>query len=77
METGTRVAESTGRPDMRYAGRRKVTTCVRLDPQLLADIDASVQRTGTTRTALVEEAVRFFLWQWTEAERNVKEGSDE
>lgn len=61
MDTLTRVAESTGRPDQRFRSDRRPTISFRLNRSFLDQIDAAATRRGTTRTALIEEAVRLFL----------------
>lgn len=61
METATRVAESTGRPDRRFVEDRRPTVSLRLRRSFLEQIDVAAERRGMTRTAFIEEAVRLFL----------------
>ena len=61
METMTRVADSTGRTDLRYASERRPTVSIRFKQSFLDRIDKAAAEKGMTRTRLIEEAVRLFL----------------
>lgn len=61
MNTTTRITKTTGLPDLRLVAERKVTFCIRFTPSFLKDVDAFAQRRGIKRTALIEEALRFYM----------------
>lgn len=61
METMTRIARTTGDPDLRFTDEKKQTVCLRLRPALRREVDAFARRHGMRRTTLMEEALRFYM----------------
>lgn len=62
MQTQTvPIAESTGKPDRRYAEVPRPTISLRIDPAILRRIDAYVVATGVNRSRIVEKALVSFL----------------
>ena len=61
MEDTMRVAQSTGRQDLRYAKERRPTVSIRFNQSFLDRIDRAASEKGMTRTRLIEESIRLFL----------------
>ena len=61
MDTLTRVADSTGRPDQRFRPELRRTVSFRAKPSFVEQVDRAAARKGMDRTAYIEQAVRFFM----------------
>lgn len=61
MHSLTRIARTTGEPDLRFTDERKQTVCLRFRPSFRRKVDAFARRHGMDRTTVVEEALRFYM----------------